>query len=145
MSNTFGNIPRSENSKGFKVVGAFLKRLLHVFARYLPLFPSWRVKIHRWRGVKIGKNVFIGTEVFIDDADPSLVTIEDEVTIIAQSTILGHTYVPKQFSSLFEIRERTIIKKGAYIALGAMFSFMSASLFTLFAMWFDMELNKELK
>ncbi len=30
-------------------------------------------------------------------------------------------------------------------ALAAMFAFMSASLFTLFAMWFDMEANKELK
>ncbi len=30
-------------------------------------------------------------------------------------------------------------------ALTAMFSFMSASLFTLFAMWFDMEANKDLK
>ncbi len=30
-------------------------------------------------------------------------------------------------------------------ALAGMFSFMSASLFTLFAMWFDMEANKDLK
>lgn len=30
-------------------------------------------------------------------------------------------------------------------ALAAMFSFMSSSLFTLFAMWFDMEANKNLK
>jgi glycosyltransferase involved in cell wall biosynthesis len=30
-------------------------------------------------------------------------------------------------------------------ALAAMFSFMSSNLFTLFAMWFDMEANKELK
>jgi len=30
-------------------------------------------------------------------------------------------------------------------ALSAMFSFMSSSLFTLFAMWFDMEANKDLK
>lgn len=30
-------------------------------------------------------------------------------------------------------------------ALSVMFSFMSASLFTLFAMWFDMEANKDLK
>ena len=30
-------------------------------------------------------------------------------------------------------------------ALAAMFSFMSASLFTLFGMWFDMEANKDLK
>ena len=80
MSNAFGNIPRSEKSKGFGVISAFLKRLLHAFARYLPMFPSWRVTIHRLRGVEVGKNVFIGTEVFIDDVDPSLVIIEDEVT-----------------------------------------------------------------
>jgi hypothetical protein len=30
-------------------------------------------------------------------------------------------------------------------ALAAMFSFMSASMFTLFAMWFDMESNKHLQ
>jgi putative Ca2+/H+ antiporter (TMEM165/GDT1 family) len=30
-------------------------------------------------------------------------------------------------------------------ALAAMFAFMSASLFILFAMWFDMEANKDLK
>ena len=30
-------------------------------------------------------------------------------------------------------------------ALAAFFSFMSGSLFTLFAMWFDMESNKDLK
>ncbi len=30
-------------------------------------------------------------------------------------------------------------------ALAAMFTFMSASLFILFAMWFDMEANKDLK
>jgi len=118
MSNAFGNIPRSEKSKGFGVISAFLKRLLHAFARYLPMFPSWRVTIHRLRGVEVGKNVFIGTEVFIDDADPSLVIIEDEVTIIAQSTILGHTYIPKHFSSFFEKREKTTIKHGAYLALG---------------------------
>lgn len=32
-----------------------------------------------------------------------------------------------------------------FYALGVFFSFMSASLFTLFAMWFDMEANKDLK
>ena len=30
-------------------------------------------------------------------------------------------------------------------SLAAFFSFTSASLFTLFAMWFDMEANKDLK
>jgi len=70
--------------------------------------------------VKIGKNVFMGCEVFIDDAEPSLVTIEDDVTIIGQTTILGHAYYPSHFSLfLGDARQRggTVIKRGAYLGL----------------------------
>ena len=58
--------------------------------------------------------------MFIDDADPSLVTIEDDVTIIAQSTILGHAYYPTHFTSVLrevDRKEGTVIKRGAYLGL----------------------------
>ncbi|MCG6167595.1 acyltransferase [Leptospira sp. FAT2] len=118
----FGNIPISTESQGIKIFGAFFKRLLHCIARYFPLLPSFRVILHRWRGVKIGKNVFIGVEVFIDDAIPSAVEIEDDVVIIAQNTILGHAYYPFHFSSILKSKDtlesgKTIIKKGAYIGI----------------------------
>ena len=116
----WGHIPVGPKSRGLKIFSAFFKRILHNIARYFPLFPTWRARIHRWRGVRIGRNVFIGTDVFIDDADPALVTIEDDATIIAQSTILGHAYYPTHFSPILGAsskREGTVIKKGAYVGL----------------------------
>ncbi|MBT6068519.1 acyltransferase [Candidatus Peregrinibacteria bacterium] len=117
----WGNIPISKSSKGWRIFPAFLKRLLHAFTRYFPMLPSMRASLHRWRGVKVGKNVFIGAEVFIDDAEPSFVTIEDETTILARSTILGHAYYPKHFSKILKAagdKKKVEVKKGAYVGLG---------------------------
>jgi acetyltransferase-like isoleucine patch superfamily enzyme len=100
LERLWGNIPVSPETEGVRVVGAFGKRWLHVFARYAPLPPATRASLHRRRGVEVGKRVFIGTEVFIDDAVPSSVTLEDDVTVIAQTTILGHTYYPRHFHRL---------------------------------------------
>ena len=43
--------------------------------------PSWRVKLHRMRGVNIGKNVYIGYNVLFDRLHPELITLEDYVQI----------------------------------------------------------------
>lgn len=51
---------------------------------------SLRVLFHRLRGTKIGKNVFIAPEVFIEEARPDLVTIEENVDISPRVTILTH-------------------------------------------------------
>src|SRR5437764_1457952 len=96
----WGNIPVGPETQGVRVVGAVGKRWLHVVARYAPLPPAARASLHRRRGVDVGRRVFIGTEVFIDDAVPSSVTLEDDVTVIAQTTILGHTYYPRHFHQL---------------------------------------------
>jgi acetyltransferase-like isoleucine patch superfamily enzyme len=100
LQRLWGNIPVSPETRGRKVVGALGKRWLHVIARYAPLPPAARAELHRRRGVHVGKRVFIGTEVFIDDAVPHSVTLEDDVTVIAQATILGHTYYPQHFHRL---------------------------------------------
>ena len=100
LERLWGNIPVSPETQGVRVVGAVGKRWLHVAARYAPLPPAARASLHRRRGVKVGQRVFIGTEVFIDDAVPSSVTLEDDVTVIAQTTILGHTYYPRHFHAL---------------------------------------------
>jgi acetyltransferase-like isoleucine patch superfamily enzyme len=122
LQKLWGNIPVSPETKGPRVFGALGKRWLHVVARYVPLPPATRASLHRMRGVDVGRRVFIGTEVFIDDAEPSSVTIEDDVTVIAQSTILGHTYYPLHFRGLLgdETRregQRTVIRRGAYLGL----------------------------
>jgi acetyltransferase-like isoleucine patch superfamily enzyme len=122
LERLWGNIPVSPETRGGKLAGAVGKRWLHVVARYAPLPPAGRVALHRRRGVEIGSRVFIGTEVFIDDAVPASVTLEDDVTVIAQTTILGHTYYPRHFHGLLgdeSTREglRTTIRRGAYLGL----------------------------
>ena len=122
LEKLWGNIPVSPETQGMRVVGAVGKRWLHVVARYAPLPPASRVALHRRRGVRVGKRVFIGTEVFIDDAVPSSVTLEDDVTVIAQTTILGHTDYPRHFHRLLGDEETrsdllTTICRGAYLGL----------------------------
>jgi acetyltransferase-like isoleucine patch superfamily enzyme len=122
LEKLWGNIPVSPETGGARVFGAVGKRWLHVVARYAPLPPAARASLHRRRGVSVGRRVFIGTEVFIDDAAPSSVTIEDDVTVIAQTTILGHTYYPRHFHRLLGDEStradlRTTIRRGAYLGL----------------------------
>ena len=52
-------------------------------------YSKLRVKVHRWRGVKIGKNVMIGPQVVIDDVYPNFVVIEDGVSLAANDYILS--------------------------------------------------------
>ena len=47
--------------------------------------------IHRLRGVKIGKDVFIDNSVIIDEAYPKNITIGDDVRIAAGSVIISHS------------------------------------------------------
>jgi acetyltransferase-like isoleucine patch superfamily enzyme len=122
LEKLWGNIPVGPETQGLRVVGALGRRWLHVVARYAPLPPASRAALHRRRGVSVGRRVFIGTEVFIDDAAPSSVTLEDDVTVIAQTTILGHTYYPRHFHGLLGDEAtradlRTTIRRGAYLGL----------------------------
>jgi acetyltransferase-like isoleucine patch superfamily enzyme len=122
LEKLWGNIPVSPETQGANLPGAVGKRWLHVVARYAPLPPATRAALHRRRGVVVGSRVFIGTEVFIDDAVPASVTLEDDVTVIAQTTILGHTYYPRHFHRLLGDEAtrsdlRTTICRGAYLGL----------------------------
>jgi len=122
LEKLWGTIPVGPETRGLRLAGAVGKRWLHVVARYAPLPPAARAALHRRRGVHVGRRVFIGAEVFIDDASPSSVTLEDDVTVIAQTTILGHTYYPRHFHRLLGGEEtraglRTTIRRGAYLGL----------------------------
>jgi heptaprenylglycerol acetyltransferase len=66
-------------------------RVLHLFARQGPGATSWRPQLHRWRGVKVGRDVFIGDEVYIENEYPECVEIGNEVQISIRTIILAHT------------------------------------------------------
>jgi serine acetyltransferase len=65
-------------------------RLFQFLAKILPGARSLRVMLHRARGVKIGKGVWIGYEVILDTARPDLITIEDGVAISMRAMIIAH-------------------------------------------------------
>jgi len=66
-------------------------RTLHLLARFLPGATSVRPFLHRLRGVKVGKGVFIGDDVYVENEHPSAVEIQDGVQISVRAIILAHT------------------------------------------------------
>jgi len=56
-------------------------RILQALARHAPGARSWRVWLNRWRGVHIGKDVWIGYDAIIETWSPKLVTIRDRATV----------------------------------------------------------------
>jgi acetyltransferase-like isoleucine patch superfamily enzyme len=98
----------------------FKNMVLQSLAERAPL-PELAIKFQRWKGVNIGRHVYIGPKTFIDILYPHLVTIEDYVSI-GYSMIFVHSnptnsiyikknYYPRKVSPV-------TIKKGAWIAAG---------------------------
>ncbi|MCQ1535229.1 acyltransferase [Methanosarcina sp. KYL-1] len=64
----------------------FLERLASSFP-----VPSWRAKLHKMRGVNVGKNVYIGYDVIFDRIHPELITIGDYAEIGDRCILSAHT------------------------------------------------------
>jgi acetyltransferase-like isoleucine patch superfamily enzyme len=65
-------------------------RVLQTLARVVPGARSVRVLLNRWRGVTIGKDVWIGYDTIIETSCPHLVTIRDRAQIGIRVTIIAH-------------------------------------------------------
>jgi acetyltransferase-like isoleucine patch superfamily enzyme len=112
--------------KGFFGYVKFYSRLLRswilqTLAKKSP-HPRLTVVLQRARGVNIGKHVYVGPGVNIDDLYPHLVTLEDYVSIGMNSMIFAHSNP----TCSIEIKQRfyprkvapTIIRRGAWIPPG---------------------------
>jgi len=87
-------------------------RLLQIAARFAPGRTTWRVTLHRWRGVRIGKNVSIGYDAIIETAHPHLVTLKDGASIGIRATIIAHNYYAHETRGV-------IVEEDASVGLGA--------------------------
>lgn len=65
-------------------------RFLQGIARSAPGATSLRVSLHRWRGVKIGQNCWIGYDAILETGFPSFIKIGDRVTIGIRVIIVAH-------------------------------------------------------
>jgi serine acetyltransferase len=88
----------------------FSNRLLHLLARFLPGATSLRPSLHRLRGVKVAKGVFIGDEVYLDNEHPEAIELQEGALIGLRSTIVAHTRGPG----------RVVIGKNAVIGAGSL-------------------------
>lgn len=70
----------------------FLGRLFSRIASVAPGGASLRPWLHRLRGAKIGKNVWISQFVYLDELHPENISIGDNCTIGIRTTILCHFY-----------------------------------------------------
>ncbi|MGB9145330.1 MAG: acyltransferase [Acidobacteriaceae bacterium] len=86
-----------------------LDRILQILARTLPGARSLRVFLHRARGVKVGKGVWIGYDVVLDTARPELIVIEDGVAISMRALVIAH----------FKEQRGVRIEREAFIGPGA--------------------------
>ena len=84
-------------------------RLLQLLARNSPGATSLRVSLNRWRGVKVGKGVWIGYDAIIETSYPHLVTIGEGASIGIRATIIAH----------FREVQGVTIEPGAFIGPGA--------------------------
>ena len=65
-------------------------RLFQALARSLPGATTVRARLHRWRGVKIGRNVWIGYNTIIETSRPNLIQIKDNAVISIGAILIAH-------------------------------------------------------
>jgi acetyltransferase-like isoleucine patch superfamily enzyme len=81
--------------------------------------PSWRTKLHRMRGINIGKNVYIGYDVIFDRIHPELITIEDYAEIGDRCIISAHSRGTLPLRDKYPRSEAPVkIGKGVWMAPG---------------------------
>jgi serine acetyltransferase len=87
-----------------------INRIYQQLARALPGAKTIRVALHRARGVKIGKNVWIGYDVVLDTSRPFAITLEDDCVLSLRVTVLAH----------FREQVGVTVGRGAFVGAGAL-------------------------
>ena len=108
------NTPLGKFRYGFRFVWRFVLDKVAFFC----FVKSWRTVIHRWRGVNIGKGVYIGHEVMFDRVFTDQIFIGDYTSIGDRTTITAHANIPSD-SRLKKIYPRKIMQthigKGVWV------------------------------
>ncbi|WP_289623339.1 acyltransferase [Gabonibacter chumensis] len=74
--------------------------------------------MHRWRGVKIGKGVYIGHEVMFDRVFTDQISIGDNTSVGDRTIITAHANIPSDtiLKKLYPRKiSKTMIGKGVWI------------------------------
>lgn len=114
-----GSKRRKETSIRF-ITKKLFSYILETLAYNCPI-NSWRIKFHKWRGVNIGNNVFIGLRVTLDHSYPEYIYIEDDISLAGNNHILAHSNPYPHFSKVLDAFVAPVyIKKGSWLGIGSM-------------------------
>src|SRR5437667_463919 len=86
-----------------------INRILHLLSRFGPGGSTLRPFLHRMRGVRVGKHVWIGDDVYLDNEFPQCIEIQDGAMIELRTTIIAHTHG----------EGRVVIGKDAFVGAGS--------------------------
>lgn len=99
---------------GFK---RYFSYLLETIAYNCPV-NSWRVQLHRWRGVHIERNVHIGRRCTLDHAYPEYIFIHEGAALTGDAYILVHSTTTDHLKTSFDSYiAPVIIEKGVLIGI----------------------------
>ena len=70
-------------------------RVLQLIAFHAPGAKTLRARLHRWRGVTIGRDVWIGYQVLLETSRPHLICIGDNVIISVRAMLIAHFRGPQ--------------------------------------------------
>lgn len=88
-------------------------------AYHCPL-NNLRIKMHRKRGITIGKHVFIGLHCDIDNAYPEFIYIGDNASLAGGNMVIAHANPMEHFKNVIEAGVAPIVvKEGAWVGAGA--------------------------
>jgi acetyltransferase-like isoleucine patch superfamily enzyme/acyl carrier protein len=107
--NDGSTLPRISTTYHKSLLRRVSNRFLHVLCRILPGATTVRPFLHRLRGIRIGKDVWIGDDVYLENEYPECVEIQDGAMIGLRSTIVAHTHGVG----------RVVIGRNAFIGAGS--------------------------
>lgn len=94
-ANLWATIHRSARVHGYRCAlwFAIIRWKDHVFNQWAMRCPwnGLRIRLQRWRGVKIGKHVHIGPGCTLDYPYPYFVIIEDGASLAGNNYVLAHS------------------------------------------------------
>lgn len=101
----------------------FWQKQLHMIAR-ATIPPGLRNQLYRWMGVRVGRNVFIGLDTWLDDQFPELVVIEDDVTVSFRVMVIVHDDAKRLDRTQAGAGDGTVapvvLGRGCYLGAGAL-------------------------
>jgi len=120
LRKTFRNGGQSREMSSIKYAWIRFRNYFLFWTAYVAPSNKLRVALNRWKGVNIAEGAYIGTGVFIDNAYPEYIYIEEDASINAGVMLIAHFNPKPHFKRVLQSRvEPIVIKKGAIVAIRA--------------------------